>query len=135
VDLHTQGFDVIGSVCTASEVREIKLDLIPTFVESHGHGTDEWLDTCSGLVIGGSEAATNVLVVKDLYFKGEVLLEILYDHHEEGQLDAQSFLWVGWCCDVVGGYIGSHDLNDARLDIGVGHTLDVTIANLLLPNL
>ena len=37
-------FDVVGSVGPPREVRQVELNLIPAFVESHGHGADERLD-------------------------------------------------------------------------------------------
>ncbi len=36
----------------------------------------------------------------DLDLKGEVLLQVLDDHHQEGQLDPQSLLGVSWARDV-----------------------------------
>jgi hypothetical protein len=37
-------FNVVGSVGPPREVRQVELNLIPAFVESHGHGANEWLD-------------------------------------------------------------------------------------------
>ena len=50
--------------------------MIPALVQTHGHCADEGLDTGGALVVGGSESATHVLVVKHLHFEGEVLLEL-----------------------------------------------------------
>ena len=47
-----------------------------TFVKSHRHSADEGFHSCGRLVVGGPEASTNVLVVKDLNFKGKVFLEL-----------------------------------------------------------
>lgn len=49
VDLDAQGFDVVGSVSATSKVRQIELDLVPSIVQSHGHGTDERLYSRSTL--------------------------------------------------------------------------------------
>lgn len=55
---------------------------------------------CSGLlaaylVVGRTEASAHVLVVENLHLEREVLLEVLDDHHEKRQLDAQSAVL---CC-------------------------------------
>ena len=71
-----EGLDVVGTVGSSGEIGQVKLNLIPALVESHGHGADEWLDTGGGLVVGGSESATHVLVVQHLHFEGEVLLQL-----------------------------------------------------------
>jgi hypothetical protein len=60
---------------------------------------------------------------------------VLNDHDEERQLDGKSLLWVQWAGDVVGGHIGSHDLEDGRLNVWISNSLDVTVANVLVPNL
>jgi hypothetical protein len=60
---------------------------------------------------------------------------ILDDHHEEGQLDAECLVLVGWARDVVGGHVGAHDLEHARLDVLVCYALDVPVAHLLVPYL
>ncbi len=49
VDLHPQCLYVVGAVGAASEVGKVELDLIPAFVQSHGHGANERLDACGGL--------------------------------------------------------------------------------------
>ena len=87
VDLHSkwsvtglkylpQGLNVVGSVGTSGEVGQVELNLIPTLVQSHGHGADEGLDTGGGLVVTGSKSATHVLVIKDLHLEGKVLLQL-----------------------------------------------------------
>ena len=81
MDLNTEGFNVIGTVRTSSEITQIELDLIPTFIKSHWHSTNEWFDSCGGLVITGSEPSANVLVIQDLNLESEILLQILDDHH------------------------------------------------------
>ena len=44
--LNSQGLNVVGTVGTTSEIGEVKLNLIPAFVETHGHGANEWLNSC-----------------------------------------------------------------------------------------
>ena len=76
MDLNSQGFDVVGTVSTTGEIRQVELDLVPSLIESHGHGANERLDTGSGLVVGSSESSAYVLVIEDLHFKSEVLLQL-----------------------------------------------------------
>ena len=64
--LDAQGLDVVGAVSTAREVREVELDLVPTFVESHWHRADERLDARRALVVTRSESSTNVLIIQHL---------------------------------------------------------------------
>ena len=72
--LHAEGFDVVGTVGTTSEIRQVELDLVPALVESHGHGTDEGLYTGCALIVRCSEAASHILVIQYLYFEGEIFL-------------------------------------------------------------
>lgn len=51
MDLNAQGLDVIGTVGSACEVRQVKLNLVPAFIKSHGHRADERLDSCRALVV------------------------------------------------------------------------------------
>ncbi len=76
MNLDSKRLDIIGSVGSSREVREVELDLVPALIESHGHRTDEWLYACSGLVVTGSEPPANVLVVKNLHFEREVFLQL-----------------------------------------------------------
>ena len=50
-----------------------------------------------------AEATPDVLVVQNHDLEGEVLLQILEDHHEEGELDAQRLVRVGGARDVPRG--------------------------------
>jgi len=70
------------------------LDLVPAFVEAHGHGANERLHPGGGLVVGGPEPPAHVFVVQHLHFERKVLLQVLDDHHQERQLDAQRALRV-----------------------------------------
>ena len=135
MDLDSEGLYIVGTISSSGEIRQVELNLIPAFIESHGHGTDEGLDSGCGLVVGGSEPTSNTLVVQDLHFEGEVLLQVLDDHDQEGQLDGEGLLGVQRGVDVVSRHIGSHDLQHRGLNIGIGDSLDVTVSNLLVPNL
>ncbi len=64
--LYTQGLNVVTSISSAGEVRKVELDLVPPIIQTHGHGADERLHTGGGLVIGGPEPPTNILVVQNL---------------------------------------------------------------------
>ena len=38
MDLHAQRLDVVCAISSSGEVREVELNLVPAFVQSHGHG-------------------------------------------------------------------------------------------------
>ena len=46
VDLNSKGLYVVGTISSSGEIRQVELNLIPSFIESHGHSTDERLDPC-----------------------------------------------------------------------------------------
>jgi hypothetical protein len=71
-----ESFNVVGTVSTSGEIGQVELNLIPSFIESHGHGADEGLDTCCALVVRGSESPAHVLVIENLDFEGEVFLQL-----------------------------------------------------------
>ena len=74
VDLYSQGLNIVGTISSSCEIRQVELNLIPSFIQSHGHGTDEWLDSGRRLVVGGSESSSDVLVIEDSDFESEVFL-------------------------------------------------------------
>jgi hypothetical protein len=76
MNLHSQGLDVVGAVGSPCEVRQVELNLVPAFVQAHRHRTDERFHAGCGLVVGGSETPAHVLVVEDLHFECEVLLQL-----------------------------------------------------------
>ena len=96
-----KGLNVVGTVSTTGEIGQVELNLIPAFVKSHGHGANERLYAGGALVVGGTEATADVLVVKDLHFEGEVLLQVLDDHDQEGELDGKGLLGVNGAGDEV----------------------------------
>ena len=71
-----EGFNVVGTVGTTGEIRQVELNLIPAFVETHGHGADERLHTGSGLIVRSAETTAHVLVIQNLHLEGEVLLQL-----------------------------------------------------------
>jgi len=135
VELHAEGLNVVGTIGAASEIRQIELDLVPSFIEAHGHGTDEGLHASRGLVIGRAETTTDVLVIEDLNLKSEILFEILDDHDQEGELDSEGLLSVSGAGDVSGTHVRAHDLKDGGLNVLIRDALDVAIANLLVEDL
>ena len=135
MDLNSESLYVVCTVSSSGEIRQVELNLIPSLVESHRHGANERLDSCGGLVVGSSESSSYALVIQDLHLEGEVLLQVLDDHNQERKLDGQGLLWVQRSVDVVGRHIGSHDLENRRLNIRISDSLDVTVSDLLVPNL
>ena len=97
--------------------------------------------------------------------ESEVLLKVLDDHDQERQLDAERLLRISRACDKIGAHlskeneelegdilakrywqinsrrhagkthVGAHNLQHTAVDILVRDALDVTISNLLVPNL
>lgn len=135
MDLYAECLDVVCSVRSPGEVAQIELDLVPAFIQSHWHGANERFHSCCGLVVGCAEPSPDVLVIEHLHFECEVLFEVLDDHDEEWQFDAESFVCVCGARYVVGRDIGAHDFKHAALDVGVGDSLDVAIAHTLVPDL
>ena len=60
---------------------------------------------------------------------------VLDDHDQEGELDGKGLLGVDWACDVVSRNVGSHDLENGRLNIRISYSLDVSVSNVLVPDL
>ena len=98
--LDSERFDVVGAVGAPRKVGQVELDLVPAVVEPQGHGADERLDARRALVVAGAEASAHVLVVEHLHLEREVLFQILDDHDQKGQLDAERLGGVSWTRDV-----------------------------------
>lgn len=135
MNLYPECLDIVGAVGPAGEVGQVKLNLVPPLVQAHGHGANKRLDACGGLVVGGAEASADVLVVQDLHFEGEIFLEVLDDHHEEGELDAQRLLRIGGACDEVGGYVRALNFKHGGLDVLVCDAFNVSISYFFPPDL
>jgi hypothetical protein len=135
VDLHPKGFDVVRAVRPSGKVGEVKLNLVPPLVETHRHRTDKWLDTSRGLVVAGTKSSANALVVENLHFEGEILLKILDDHDEKGQLDAEGLVGIRRAGNEAGVDVAADQLQYTGLDILIGDAFDVAVTHLLVPNL
>lgn len=66
MDLDAQCLHVIRPVGTSCKVGQVKLDLVPSLVQSHRHGADKGLDPGRRLIVTRPEASSHVLVVKHL---------------------------------------------------------------------
>ena len=135
MNLNSESLYVVGTVSSSGEIGEIELNLIPSFIQSHWHCTDEWLYSGCRLIVGSSKSSSYALVIQYLNLECEVFLQVLDNHNQEWKLDSKSFLWVQWSIDVVGGYISSHDLKNWGLNIWISYSLDVTVSDLFIPNL
>mmetsp|Transcript_16531 Transcript_16531/g.39267 ORF Transcript_16531/g.39267 Transcript_16531/m.39267 type:complete len:257 (-) Transcript_16531:7-777(-) len=135
VNLHAQSLDVVCAIRTAREIRQVELNLVPALIQPHRHSADERLNARGRLVVRRAEPPVHVLVIQHSHLEREVLLQILDDHDEEGQLDAKRLLRVSRARDVRGAHVGARDLQHRRLDVRVGDALDVAIAHLLIPDL
>ena len=112
MNLHSQSLDVVSPVSPPSEVGKVELDLVPTFVKPHGHCADERFHSCSRLVVRGSEPPPDVLIVQNLDFESEVLLQVFDDHYEERKLYSEGLLRVGGARDEGRRDVGAHDFQD-----------------------
>lgn len=65
--LNPDGFDVVGAICSAREVRQVELDLVPSVIESHWHRTDERSDPRCALVVTRTKPTLYVLIIQYLY--------------------------------------------------------------------
>lgn len=63
VNSHSKCLYVIAAICSSSEIRQIELDLIPSFIEPHRHGTNERFNAGSRLIVRSSKSSANVLIV------------------------------------------------------------------------
>lgn len=109
MDLYSKSLDIVRSIRAPGKIREIELDLVPALIEPHRHSTDKRLDPGSGLIVRSSEPAPDVLIVEDLHFEGEIFLEVLDDHHQEGQLYTQRLVWVCGAGYKCGTHVRPHD--------------------------
>lgn len=135
MDLYSEGFYIVGTIGSSRKIWQVKLYLIPSLIQSHGHGTYEWLDSGGALVVRRSESSSNVFVIQHLYLECEVFFKVLNNHDQEGQFYPESFLWVDRRRDKAGADIGSHDFQHAGLNICIGDSFDVSISHLFIPDL
>lgn len=70
-----------------------------------------------------------------LHFESEILLQVLDDHDQKRQLDAQCLLQLSRAGDERGADIRADNLQHQALDVVVGDALDVTVAHLFVPYL
>ena len=73
-----ESLDVVSTVGSSGEIRQVELDLVPALIKSHGHGADEGLDSRGRLVVRRSESTAHVLVIKHLHLESEVLLQLFH---------------------------------------------------------
>lgn len=76
MDLHSQRLNVVGTVGSSCEIRQVELNLIPTLIQSHGHCAYKGLDTGSRLIIRCSESSADVLVIQNHDLKGEIFSQL-----------------------------------------------------------
>jgi hypothetical protein len=58
VQLDSKGLNVIRAVRAACEVAQVELNLVPAFVQSHGHSADEGFYARRGLLTGSKGVNT-----------------------------------------------------------------------------
>jgi len=77
-DLYTECFNVVGAICTSSEVGQVELYLVPAVIQPHRHRADEGLNASCALVVAGTESPTYVLIIQYLYAASSPLTITLY---------------------------------------------------------
>jgi len=112
MDLDSECLDVVGSICSAGEVGQVELDLVPALVESHRHRTDERFHTSCGLIVRCAESSSDIFIIKYHHFECKIFSQILDDHYKEGQLDTKSFLRISGTLDERGTNVGSHNFEN-----------------------
>ena len=85
------------------------------------------------LVVGRAKAPPHVLVVEHLHLEAEVLLQVFYNHHQKGQLDAQRLLRVRRAGDVGGADVGRHHLKHAAGYVVIRDALYVAVPHCAVP--
>ena len=104
VNLHSEGFYIVGAICASGKIGQVELNLIPAFVQSHRHSANEWLYSRRRLVVTCSESSSYVLIIQDLrkqknpisfpinfksecstnlYFECEIFFLVLDNHYQE----------------------------------------------------
>jgi len=71
-----KSLNIVGAISTSREIGQVELNLIPALVKSHGHRANERFYPCCALIVRGAESSTHILIVKDLNFESEVLLQL-----------------------------------------------------------
>ena len=107
-DLFGQAYQYLGkgtfiTVCLQCLAHFLQIDIV------------KLLKNFVDLVVARAEPPPHILVVQDLDLEGEVLLHVLDDHDEVGQLDAQRLLGIRGTRDEGCAHICANDLQDKRL--------------------
>ncbi len=76
---HSEGFYVIASIGSSCEIRQVELNLVPSFIQPHGHGTNEWLHSGCRLIVWCSESSSHVFVIQYLHFESEIFFELSFN--------------------------------------------------------
>ena len=109
MNLNPNGFHIVRSICPTCEIRQIELNLVPPFIQTHWHCTNEWLYSRCGLIVRSSKPPLYTFIIENLYLKREIFVEILDNHHKERKLDTEGLLRIRGTHDVACGNISTHD--------------------------
>ena len=69
-------FNIVCTISSSCEIRQVELNLIPPFVKSHGHCANEGFNSSGALVVRCSESSPDILVIQYLHFESEILLQL-----------------------------------------------------------
>lgn len=69
MNLNSQCFDVVGSICSSSQISKIQLDLIPSLIQFQGHGADKRFDSCDSLQQNSENSSWHVARTRETTVK------------------------------------------------------------------
>lgn len=76
MNTNSQCFNIIWTIGSSCKIRQIKLDLVPPFIQSHRHSADKRFYSGCRLIIRGSEPPSHIFIIEDLHFEGEVFFQL-----------------------------------------------------------
>jgi len=74
MDLHSQSFYIVGAVGSSCKVRKVKLNLIPTLVQTHRHGAYERFNPSGRLIIASAEPAPDIFIIQNLFNTIDIII-------------------------------------------------------------
>lgn len=87
---YSQSFNIIGTVGSPGKIFQIKLYLIPSMIQFHGHSANKRFHFCTRLIIRSSKPPPHPRIIHYLHLKRKLLPHILNNHHQNGQFNSQS---------------------------------------------
>lgn len=90
MDLNTKSFNIVCTIGSSSEIREVELYLIPTFIQAHRHSADKRFHSSRRLkywaivfqieteylIVWSTKATADIFVIENHHLKSEVLSQL-----------------------------------------------------------